>query len=164
MAIVLKTISGQTDRGSNPLPSSIIVLLIRATVCYTTTMQDMAGYMRNRYHERRKEAFEILDGRCSKCESTQNLEIDHKDRNKKVFDGTRMTSVSREKFLAEIAKCQLLCRKCHDVKTIVELGKKVAKGTHGTLSSYRYCKCYLCRKVKSEYMRAYNSKGRVATS
>lgn len=29
---------------------------------------------------------------------------------------------------------------------------------HGTLSMYRYCKCDLCRKAKSDHMKAYNEK------
>lgn len=110
-----------------------------------------SDYMRKRYWARRREAFGILGGKCVSCGSKKQLQTDHKDRKKKAFDGTRMTSVSRKKFLIEIKKCQLLCQKCHTLKTIMELGQKVAKGKHGTLSSYRYCHCEKCKKAKRDW-------------
>ena len=111
--------------------------------------------MKRRYWERRHQALKILGEKCSKCGSTKDLEIDHRNPKLKVFDGTRMTSVSQEKFLKEIQKCQLLCDKCHNIKNIIERGQKLAKGTHGTLSSYRYCKCDICKKTHSDYCRMY---------
>ena len=108
--------------------------------------------MKNRYHQRRGEAFSILGGACVMCGSIENLEIDHRERGKKVFDGTRMTAVSHKKFLAEIKKCQLLCNPCHIEKTVtVDYGRKMARGTHGTLSSYRYCRCELCKGAKRKW-------------
>ena len=116
--------------------------------------QYMADYMRKRYHERKREAFKILGGQCKKCGSKKGLHIDHRDRAKKAMSVNRMTMVSRAKFLSELKKCQLLCSGCHMEKSIKELGNKPAKGTHGTLSSYRYCRCSKCRKAMSDYNRA----------
>lgn len=115
-------------------------------------------YMASRYKKRRKEAFEILGDRCIKCGSTKDLELDHKNRGLKAFDGTRMTAVSHDKFLKEIWKCQVLCRECHILKTILEIGRKPARGTHGTLSSYRYCKCHICRKANSDWQKDYKTR------
>ena len=37
-------------------------------------------------------------------------------------------------------------------KTVeAESGKKSASGTHGTLSSFRYCKCALCKEARNGY-------------
>ena len=119
--------------------------------------------MRNRYHQRKREAFEILGGKCIDCGSTEKLEIDHKDHNQKAFSVNRMTSLSREKFLKELSKCVLRCNPCHIKKTvIVDRGQKLAGGTHGTLSSYRYCKCDLCKKAKADWWQQYRTRNSAA--
>lgn len=51
---------------------------------------------------------------------------------------------------------QLLCRSCHEAKTLVDRGQESAKESHGTLSSYKYCKCNLCKKAKADYMSRYH--------
>ena len=60
-------------------------------------------------------------------------------------------------------KCQLLCFSYHSKKTILESGKKIARGNHGTVSTVRYCKCELCKKAKREYMREYRRERRTRT-
>lgn len=111
----------------------------------------MAEYIRLRYHARRNEAIQTLGGCCKWCGSKDSLELDHIDPAQKSFYIGRLWSCSREKFEAELSKCQLLCSDCHHVKTVRERGFKIAKGTHGTLSAYRYCRCDICKKAKSEY-------------
>ena len=115
----------------------------------------MRRYHLKRYYRLRKMAIEYLGGKCAQCDNKTNLELDHKDKETKEIEVSRMLNVSLKAFWAEVKKCQLLCDECHSVKTILESGKKVAKGTHGTLSAYRYCKCPLCRAVKSEHNREY---------
>jgi hypothetical protein len=108
----------------------------------------MAEYMKRRYHQRHDFAIQKLGGKCAQCGSRENLQIDHKDPSKKTMTVARMTMVSEERFLDELEQCQLLCggeEGCHTKKTVAERGLKWARGTHGTLSSYRYCKCGLCR-------------------
>ena len=122
----------------------------------------MKVYMLRRYRERRKEAIKYLGGKCARCEETQRLEFDHIDPRAKIFTIAKLWSLSKAKFWAEVVKCQLLCPKHHNKKTIKEAGKKEAKGKHGTISSYRYCKCPRCRKAKSDYNRARSSVGRAA--
>lgn len=117
----------------------------------------MRDYMLRRYHERMNQARAFLGGKCAKCGDVNDLELDHIDRSTKSFTIGSLWSVNKEKFWAEVRKCQLLCLKCHAEKTLVDLGQKSAKLTHGTLSSYRYCKCPDCKKAKADYMKARKS-------
>jgi hypothetical protein len=106
--------------------------------------------MLRRYHERRAKALAFLGGAC-KCGSTSDLQFDHVDRTKKSFTIGKLWSLSEKVFWAEIAKCQLLCSKCHEEKTLIDLNQVSAKTRHGTLSTYRYCHCSLCRKANADY-------------
>ena len=104
------------------------------------------------YSLRRKEIIKLLGGRCVQCGTKRKLEIDHKDPKKKKLDISRvLTIVENDKLKKELKKCQLLCHSCHMRKTVAERGQSLAKGTHGTLSSYRYCKCQLCIDAHKDY-------------
>ncbi len=118
----------------------------------------MREYMRKRYARRKQEALNQLGGHCAKCGSTEDLEIDHIDHNKKTMHVNRMTMVSEERFQSELKLCQILCRTCHEEKTIADSGNQRAKGNHGTLSSYRYCRCNLCRAANAKWSREYRKK------
>jgi 5-methylcytosine-specific restriction endonuclease McrA len=120
--------------------------------------QYMKDYMLKRYHERRDKAIERLGGKC-KCGSISDLQFDHINPTTKKFTIAKLSSINEEDFWKEIDKCQLLCNNCHQEKTLLDLGRISAKQTHGTLSSYRYCKCNECKAAKSVYMKEYN-KGR----
>lgn len=122
----------------------------------------MRGYAMNRYYARKEELVCRLGGKCVKCGKTNDLQFDHIDPSSKSF--TITSEVWWRKDLdSEIAKCQLLCRSCHELKSILERGNKVAVGTHGTLSSYRYCRCDVCKKAKSDHSRAYRTRIKQAT-
>lgn len=108
-----------------------------------------------RYYRVRNEILAKLGGRCVKCGSRERLEIDHIDPLKKSDDISRISNVSMERIMAEVSKCQVLCNGCHIIKTLADNGRKAAKGSHGTLSSYRYCKCEQCREAKASYHRRY---------
>lgn len=122
------------------------------------------NYMRvkilERYREKRAAYIDKLGGKCVLCGATTNLEFDHIECNKKSFAVSVDWSISKEILEKEIDKCQLLCSKCHMEKSIREKGKQPIKGkdVHGTISSYRYCKCSLCKAAKNSYMRAYKKK------
>ena len=117
----------------------------------------MKEYMLTRYRERRNKAIEKLGGRC-KCGVTDGLQFDHIDPATKHFTIAKLSSVNEDDFWKEIDKCQLLCDSCHQEKTLAESGKTSAKFVHGTLSSFRYCKCEDCKSAKAEYMREYKRK------
>jgi len=116
----------------------------------------MRKYHLKRYRRLRNEAITFLGGKCVKCGSTEKLELDHINKDDKEIEVSKMLSVSLDRFWKEVKKCQLLCKGCHLDKTIVERGHKIAKGTHGTLSSYRYCKCELCKKAHRDWSIKYN--------
>lgn len=118
----------------------------------------MKKYMLNRYHERRSKTIVSLGSKCIDCGSIDNLEIDHKDHLAKTLDIAKLWSVAESRYLEEIGKCTLRCKPCHIDKTIRERGKLPAKGTHGTLSSYRYCKCDECKSANAKWNREYKRK------
>jgi len=114
----------------------------------------MKGYMLTRYYRRRRKYIEMLGGKCIRCGSAAELEFDHVDRQTKSFDiGKRMSGASEAVLLRELEKCQLLCSTCHSNKSIEEVGANNGREVHGTLSSYRYCKCEKCREANNRYMR-----------
>lgn len=116
----------------------------------------MREYMRKyamvRYYKKKQELIERLGGKCRKCGAAENLQFDHEDPGSKEYAVTPKIWWAKN-VDAEVAKCQLLCKSCHTLKSIAEKGHTVAKGTHGTLSAYRYCKCVLCREANAKYSR-----------
>ncbi len=122
---------------------------------YNSYMRD---YMLKHYRKRKKYALKKLGGKCVVCRTTKKLEFDHIDPETKEMIIAKMWSASKIRFETELKKCQLLCKKHHNEKTMKELGKKLAKGNHGTISTYRYCKCSECRKAWAKYHREYKRK------
>ena len=118
----------------------------------------MNSYIKAQYKKRIAVAKDSLGGKCALCGSIENLEFDHIDPSTKIDCVTSMHSFSQKRFEAEIDKCQLLCSLCHKEKNLMDLNVVSAKTTHGTISSYRYCKCDLCRKAKSLYNKEYKSR------
>lgn len=130
---------------------------------YQDNRERNSTYMLERYHRVMAELKAELGGVCSVegCGVTDGLEFDHIDPTTKSFNiADAANRMSREQLRDELAKCNLKCRKHHNEKTIAERGFQIVKDqdVHGTLSSYRYCKCDLCRKVKADYMREYKRK------
>lgn len=109
----------------------------------------MAEYMLLRYHSRRTEAIKFLGGKCVRCETTENLEFDHIDPKKKLYDIGKVWSFSKEKFWIEINKCQLLCEFHHKEKTTKEQSVEHGQGKTGK----RNCYCDLCKPLKTKYTR-----------
>ncbi len=118
----------------------------------------MNRYMNERYDRRKQKALKQLGNKCVKCGSDKDLQFDHiSPQNKEYTICKKLASVSEVKFQEELKKCQLLCVVCHQEKTLIDLGQVSAKTTHGTLSSYRYCKCVLCKKAQADYMKIYSA-------
>lgn len=101
-----------------------------------------------RYYRRRAEAISQLGGKCVKCGTASQLEFDHIDPETKSFDLANF-SVSEKRFQEELSKCQLLCRTCHALKTVYDLGKQPKRC--GTYYSYRQgCRCNECKSAEKE--------------
>jgi hypothetical protein len=60
---------------------------------------------------------EKMGGKCVECGCTEALEFDHIDPATKSFNIAAGYTKPKEVLLAEVAKCQLLCNKCHIEKT-----------------------------------------------
>lgn len=112
-------------------------------------------YQLARYHRRRATAIVYLGGFCCICKSTDNLEIDHKNYEEKSFSISKLWSCSEQKFLSELVKCQLLCRKHHSQKTLIE-DKERRPITHGKYwAAYKHkCDCDQCSQYKLEHAAA----------
>ena len=88
----------------------------------------------------RREAF--FSGKCCEwCGSTVDLELHHIDPSTKL--GHNIWSWSEKARKNEIAKCIVLCKKCHHDYH----NKKRIK--HGISRYKKGCRCDVCRKAKS---------------
>lgn len=100
-----------------------------------------------RWRKKRRDDWLRENGPCSKCGSWDSLEIDHKDRSKKVDH--KVWSWSKARREEELAKCQVLCEGCHKEKTAAEV-----LPPHGSNNRYthrkRPCRCSDCRKAHAE--------------
>ena len=78
----------------------------------------------------REEAIRLLGGQCAlpDCDSTENLQFDHIRREDKVDH--RIWSWSKERRLAELAKCQLLCEYHHVEKSMAENRGEIPRWAH----------------------------------
>ena len=121
----------------------------------------MRVYMRERYHRIRVAIIQQLGGKCTSCGATDKLEVDHIDGTKKTMRVERITYVSEARRQEELKNCQLLCDPCHTRKTVKDRGFNYAKGTHGTLSSARYCRCDECRAAKNRYNKEWKARKRM---
>lgn len=101
----------------------------------------------------RRRAAWFADKCCAGCGSTDQLELDHKDPSMKLSNAIWSWSASRRE--AELAKCQVLCRGCHQRKTV---GEMFRPRVHGTVAMYKRgkCRCRLCREAKRRYVAAGN--------
>lgn len=97
---------------------------------------------------KRREDWFIENGPCTKCGSSEQLELDHVDPSKKVSHA--IWSWAKARRLAELEKCQALCHTCHAAKTTeffkeIDVWKSTRKtGPDGT-SWCAGCKDFLDR-------------------
>lgn len=121
--------------------------------------------------KRRRRAFRtalailLLGGKCQRCGTKEGLVTHHVDPKTKSF-GILSSGVAYglDRFLAEIAKCMLLCRSCHG-KTHEQRGdagfKHERTATHGSTSGYRLgCRCEDCTRAHGAYNRKRKKKYR----
>lgn len=93
---------------------------------------------------------------CEWCGSTEQLELDHIDPTKKISHNIWSWSAKRR--AAEIAKCQILCRDCHQTKTFDDRPTP----NHGTNGRYkRGCRCEECRAWNRDRVRTQRARTRL---
>lgn len=119
-------------------------------------------YNLERYHRIRSEYVEKLGGHCVDCATIDELEFDHVDPSTKEFDIGKLLNYAKAVRDAEIEKCELRCKPCHQKKTSVN-GDIPAVHHGGGLTGKRNCYCALCKPLKLAYnkSRLVNSVGRV---
>lgn len=97
--------------------------------------------------QNRRQAWLSEHGPCVECGSTKQLEIHHKDKSTKI--NHRLWSWQESRRNAELEKCEVLCKPCHDRKTSESRGIP----PHGTNSRYTSsnlitrCRCPACREA-----------------
>lgn len=109
----------------------------------------MKSYMREKYHKRMSDAKNLFGNSCYICDSSDSLEFDHIDPDTKTFTIGKMWSASESKFLEELSKCQLLCKKCH-------VEKHKSQKECGTPQKYWLgCRCFSCTNANSIHSKNY---------
>lgn len=107
-------------------------------------------YQRRWIKKRREEYFK--NKFCVVCGSIENLELDHIYNVLKVSH--RIWSWSEERRLNELDVCQVLCKDCHNKKTIAH--RQQFNAPCGTEKCYnRGCRCDKCREAHRQYMKEY---------
>lgn len=83
----------------------------------------------------------FADKQCAACGSTDQLELDHVEPERKVSH--RIWSWSVERREEELKKCQVLCHDCHSNKTKRDNRWQLV---HGTVTGYHSygCRCREC--------------------
>jgi 5-methylcytosine-specific restriction endonuclease McrA len=99
--------------------------------------------------KRKRDWIKSQGGKCKKCGSTSNLEVDHIDENDKTFNPRDIWSRSEEVRKKELQHCQVLCETCHQNKTdsYNKDKKEAAIIACGTPEKYSTgCRCFVCRQ------------------
>lgn len=116
----------------------------------------MNDYTLARYHRIRAYYIEQLGGCCVQCSSVEELQFDHVDPTTKLYTIGQIMTHGKEKLETEIAKCQLLCRSCHEIKTSEQFSVQHGAG----LTGKRDCKCDLCVPLRRARAKVWNKKAR----
>lgn len=125
-------------------------------------LEDRTAYNREKYHEYRLRNMLYVTGgeapECVHCGAVEDLHFDHIDPSKKSFNVNVMKSLKNPEYRAELEKCQLLCRDCHERKTVRER----PEFTHGTIYGFMRakCDCGPCSEKKREWYDARNARRR----
>ena len=114
---------------------------------------DKGAWSQADYGNRMERLVSYLGGRCVRCGSTADLEVDHIDPMTKAFNVSGNINRRWEVLAPEVHKCQLLCHDCHRVKTVAEgrAGGGWNRGLrseaeHATPARYgQGCRCEPCR-------------------
>lgn len=115
-------------------------------------------YHREYSNKRRQRMIDYLGGHCVICGTTENLEFDHVDRDKKSFNIQKNMTLSNPDVRAELDKCQLLCNEHHREKT----ARENSGFKHGTDYAWmkKHCSCAMCLEAKDKWNESRNAKRR----
>lgn len=101
------------------------------------------GVKKRRYqqlwHYRRRTQWLYENGPCARCGSIKSLEVHHVRPEDKIEHW--VWSWRKERRDAELAKCEVLCRKCH----LIQTGKDFGWWKHGARGYQNGCRCEECR-------------------
>jgi hypothetical protein len=123
--------------------------------------KDVQNAFQSRWISARRSAWiESQGGCCAACGSREYIEVEDVDRATKTVNPSRLWSLADENPLrvAELAKCQVLCRSCHRVKTRGEFAHEFPHGRYQTYK--RGCRCVECRSANRERRRIQREKSR----
>lgn len=96
--------------------------------------------------ERRAEWIASKGGACERCGSSEHLQMHHRDKDQK--ESHAVWGWRKERRDAELAKCDLLCRKCHIEHHNQE------RIRHGICRFQTGCRCEVCRAAYRKFRRA----------
>lgn len=99
---------------------------------------------------KRRAAWLAANGPCVRCGATERLEIHHKDPAAKSSHRVWSWNIVRRN--AELAKCEVLCRPCHQVETTAQIRAKHPI-VHGNRNKgyRRGCRCRPCTTAAVAY-------------
>lgn len=89
---------------------------------------------------------------CLDCGRGENLELHHRDPGEK--EDHRIWSWSTERILAEVSKCDIVCRDCH-MDRHWGVPDSLGFRSHGASAYRKGCRCGTCRKAHRQRMRRY---------
>lgn len=118
--------------------------------------EEQVRYQREWVARRRAEF--MADKECARCGEKENLQLDHFDPRIKVHHNIWSWSEKRRE--EELAKCQVLCAKCHRTKTLAMRRQT----RHGQLWMYmgHKCRCDLCKAAKAASDKKYRDARKIA--
>ena len=119
-----------------------------------TDPEKRRAYSREWVARRRREY--LADKSCVFCGSTEKLEVDHIDAEQKVSHNVWSWAAARR--AAELAKCRVLCHRCHQARTLEQKAEfqPPRPVQHGTRATYdtRGCRCQVCAEAERARHRA----------
>ena len=117
-------------------------------------MRDMQKQRENqrKWLAKRRGEWLSKNGPCVRCGSSERLHVDHINPKDKVCH--RVWSWTKERRNLELAKCQVLCMRCHQKKTVEDNGH----GGHGVSRYQKGCRCRVCTDAKVKSVNEYRWK------
>ena len=86
--------------------------------------------------ENRAHYVDLMGGKCVKCGTTENLEVDHINAEDKTLRISSMWLMKQDRIMEELDKCQLLCHDCHKQKTREEKDRIKGLQRNKTVTPY----------------------------